>query len=297
MIQYVEPLDLIKQNYNQEELWLNLVGIDVNNPINSLRSDTKAGSVQFFYSDGWLKMTDYADTRFKHYNIIDAVRHLHNVGFRQAVDIILENKTRKKPIIPTYKKVDIAVKTQDWTADRLQYWKSYGIDIETLKAYNVHDPKEVYINTGTGYYGIKLDKLSFIYHFPLSGHKKLYQPHSSSLKWLSSAKKSDIFGQITTDKVIITSSCKDCMTLRNHIPLEYSIIAPQSESTIIDLPDNIKAVLWYDNDVAGIRLAKQHSEIYGCNYYVQSDCKDPSDLYKFDTKIFSSNIENLIKLL
>lgn len=184
----------------------------------------------------------------------------------------------------------IKVKIRNWNPDSdKKYWKDkYGYSNKQLRYFNVHPIQYFWINERM--YSCKGN--SYAYYLGKEGDRdiwKIYQPlEDKSKKWFSNANKCHIQGDKqlpeTGDRLFITSSLKDIITLRK---LGFYAVAPSSESTPLDL-DKIEEykkrfkelVIFYDNDEPGIVAANKHSKLYDCRYImipILSNLKDPSD--------------------
>lgn len=123
--------------------------------------------------------------------------------------------------------------------------------------------------------------------------RKLYFPMKEAhRKWLSNVDSTIVQGwdllPKSGDLCIITSSFKDTGPFWRLMKYPISI-APNNEGTFI--PEKVfykikrrfkNVVLWYDNDEAGLRMAKKHSQQYDIPFFFNplGSPKDPTDFWK-----------------
>ena len=205
----------------------------------------------------------------------------------------------------------IKVHIREWKDWDREYWNSYGISEKFAKWCNVYPISHAFF-TKEDKNGIKhtvsipMDKYAYAYFEWKDGKQsiKLYQPFSSTMKWLSKHDASvwDLWKQAfrwaeknTDDAIIITSSRKDAMCIWENLGIPA--MALQGEG-YLPKPQVMKQVferfktvyLWYDNDFKhkednpGQDNAKKLIELYPSlkNICIPSEmkCKDPSDLVK-----------------
>ena len=206
-------------------------------------------------------------------------------GIKKGKSMIKKGKVYKKQ--PKYKGVSIEISSKNFNKKGILYWEQYGITKEILSKFEV---KQITAYSLNGQYGpIGNYEIAFAYYFG-NGKYKLLRPERKEYKWMTNCKSKDVQGirQLPTKgkTLLITKSLKDIMTL-------YSIgahsIAPQSESTLLSLKGIEKTkqnweiiFIYYDNDEAGLRMAKEHSKLYGIPYIYNplGSPKDASDYYK-----------------
>jgi len=267
---------------------------------------------------GMLLYRDFATG--EKYTCIRYVQHLYSCDYNTVLrriandfGVLKNNKTEllKKrelsdSIIYEEKQqqvADIRIQSKSFTFHGLQYWLQYGITREVLEMYNVKQLSVSEVNDTQIQFNNK--ELAFAYCFGNYKYKILRPNSHRKYKWTSNADKSIVQGitqlQQSGELLIITKALKDVMSLR---AFGYSAVAPQSENT--ELPDKAIAwlkdkwariVLYYDNDVAGIKAAENHSLLYGIEYmHNPIDMhKDFSDYVKNEGK--SKSLELLSNLL
>ena len=205
----------------------------------------------------------------------------------------------------------IKVRVREWKDWDREYWKSYGITEKFARWCNVHPISHAFFTRkdkdGTEHtVCIPMDKYAYAYFEWKDGVQsiKLYQPYSSTMKWLSKHdasvwdlwKQAFRWAELNSDKhVIITSSRKDAMCLWENLGVpamslqgEGYIPKPQVMKQVLERFGTV--YLWYDNDFShkednpGQDNARKLIEMYPSlkNICIPSEmrCKDPSDLVK-----------------
>lgn len=253
------------------------------------RTTTDKNCVFFIDSkDNTMKLKDFVTDKV--YNSIECFYTLYNVTRNKACEMIhqaLYDKqivTRKKvvkDIVPKQqvRKKYFTIKYGSWTKNRMEYWTNLFVDREILDELHIRYASEVWMHTNLQCDWRVVAKDCFIYQF--EDRVKIYNPlHPEYPKWLSSTKKTDIYGLDSIkgyDDMIITSSGKDVAVLRSILKrMEYKVdvIAPQSEMFIDITAKN--TIVWFDNDEPGRKAAEK----YSCRTVFQPEFKDPSDWVK-----------------
>lgn len=213
-----------------------------------------------------LFVVDWGDTPL---STINPVRY--NKTIQHATDTIIQIRYRK------------------WQQYDIDYWNSFGISLETLKLFNVFPIDYFWINDNR----IKAEKYAYSYNYYWEDNiyrRKIYQPFSENLKWVSNGGKI-VQGEGVLPKkgnlLIITKGLKDVMCLYE---MGYTAIAPTTEKT---LPSKLyidkqkerfkKIILFLDNDDTGIQMSKKHSLDTNIPYILipqEYECKDISDFVK-----------------
>ena len=296
-----EPLNVknVLRKVSQEDILRYYVGEEpsVGSLVRSPLREDRNPTCSFYYSGQKLKMKDFA-SGFSG-DCFDVVQAMYQVGMRDALKIInkdlnlnlgqkavhefskqaLEYKRVTKP------PVRIQIETKRFDPHELSYWSSFGISQKTLTRFNVYSVSKLYVNKRLLAVSTKRDPI-YAYFFPGTSHFKIYRPLNSNFKWLSNVTSDDIQGLEQakySDKLIITSSMKDAMTLTS---IGYTAVAPQGEAcsftkSMLDLISKYPEVyLMYDNDEPGRVNAKARaSEIGGQVVEIPKDSgeKDPSD--------------------
>lgn len=190
----------------------------------------------------------------------------------------------------------IEIKTREWKAHDIEYWRSYGIEISWLKYANVFPISHKFIIKGNKRYVFQADKYAYAYIERKEGKVsiKVYQPfNKKGFKWCTSTDSSviSLWTKVPPEgeNICICSSLKDalCLWANTGIPS----IATQGEgytmsnTAINELKRRYKNIfILFDNDKSGLIDGKKLSKFTGFTNIVlpQFDGgKDISDFYKF----------------
>lgn len=193
----------------------------------------------------------------------------------------------------------LEVKVRPWRDYDIEYWKSYGIELQWLKfaevypiSHKIITKKENLQDKGKRYI-FPASKYAYCYVERKEGNLslKIYSPFDKKHKWCSKMDASviSLWTKVPEygDRIVICSSLKDalCLSCNTHIPA----IAPQgegynlSETAIKELKRRYKKVfICFDIDKAGLKDGKLLSEKTGFTNIVPDlgKCKDLSDWYK-----------------
>jgi hypothetical protein len=244
----------------------------------------------------------------------DLISVMHNVSVREAMakafDDIYNNVRYNKldivrrDITRVSKSSVIEIITKEFSKEELDYWLSYGIEESDLKAFDVKSCKEVWINDKVWY----RNKSDMCFRYMINGRYKVYRPNADKGdKWRSSTTIKDIQGfrflPEKDDLLVITKSYKDIMVLRKHLDISSIALGSESANISQEMLDYFKTrfkkvILFYDNDDAGIKQAKKHSEKLNipCIWIPKEyQSKDPSDLYRDEgSEIFFKVISKIL---
>lgn len=161
--------------------------------------------------------------------------------------------THYKQYIHKSSKLEVTIR--EWREHDLQYWESYGINLEWLKFGRVYPISHIFINNNR----FPAEKYAYVYVEKKDGNitMKVYQPFSDRMKWLSKHDNSvwDLWDRLPEkgNKLIITSSRKDalCIWANTGIPaisLQGEGYIPK-EHVVQQLKDRFEIVyVLYDND-------------------------------------------------
>ena len=207
-------------------------------------------------------------------------------------------------------KSEIKIKTREWKDWDREFWSSFGIPQEFATWCNVYPISHAFFTKeedGIRYtVTVPMDKYAYAYFEWKDGKEsiKLYQPYSSTMKWLSKHdhsvwdlwRQAFLFADKKSDKeLIITSSRKDAMYLWYNLGVpamslqgEGYLPKPQVMQQVLE---RFKTVyIWYDNDFKhkddnpGQDNAKKLIELYPNLKNIcipdELESKDPSDLVK-----------------
>lgn len=174
--------------------------------------------------------------------------------------------------------------TQDFRPYELQYWGKYGIDINTLKRYDVQSLRYIEFCKSDGK---KFNIIStptipiYAYFFNESKGLKIYRPqHRSRFMYAGHLPRPYVFGwkQLPQkgENVIITGGEKDVLSLSAH---GFNAIAFNSETANIP-PDVMKQlserfkniIILFDTDTTGLNESRRVVETYNQQYSVLRLC-------------------------
>lgn len=227
-------------------------------------------------------------------------------------------KENKENIFESFKKNNfqkplIKVKVRKWENYDIDYWKQYGISIETLEKFEVYPISYYELNSNL----CKAEKISYVFLEKKDNilTYKIYQPKSKSLKWISSNDFSVWDGwnllPETSENLIITKSRKDCMFIYENCKIPVTCLQNEKafpkEKIMNSLKERFKNIfILYDNDFnkernwgqeGANKLINQYSFLKNIKIPDEYMSKDPSDLAKNLSVEFSKNfILNEIKL-
>lgn len=269
------------------------------------REDTNP-SAQVSYIHGDLLFTDFGRGS---YRCIDYVMEKLGISYPEALNkinidfnlglgsSIVTNKQYNytipkiggKPAFSEKSPTILKIKTRKWnTADKNFWYKRYYITSKTLELFDVKPISHFWINDEI----FTAEECSYSYDFYWSPNKevfyrKIYQPYSSKLKWISNGGKAVQGEGVLPTKgnlLIITKSLKDVIVLYN---LGFTAISPVSETSFLPSSYFLKQgkrfdriVLFFDSDQTGLKKAKEFSNKFNIDYkYIplEYNIKDISD--------------------
>lgn len=192
-------------------------------------------------------------------------RELLRIVRRINPNTIVRTNTYDKPKEDT----DIGIVRQPFTNVDKQYWKQFGIHIDTLKKFNVFSIKYFLCNS--------IVRSIYKENSPMYAYKvydkfKIYRPLASKFtKWRTNLTNRHVQGLSELPKeggdlLIITKSLKDVMCCYE---MGFNAIAAASETVFI--PEDIlrslrskwkRIVILYDRDQTGMLKARQYSKQY-----------------------------------
>ena len=204
--------------------------------------------------------------------VFDAANTNHHIAISRQVP--LENKSSCSSI------ASFKVETQPFMPWEESYWKEYGIDLATLKRYNVRSIISCTFTKASGgefaVYGSKAIP-TYGYFFDGSSRVKIYRP-KAKLRFMYAGHfpKPYIFGyeQLPAkgDVVFITGGEKDVMSLASH---GFSALTFNSETA--NIPEGIfedlskrfsKIIFLYDTDATGRKESELRVQQYREKYNV-----------------------------
>lgn len=291
--------DLTRQLDDGMDVYRHYIGPDVpmGKKIISPLRDEKDPSFNLFMNKNtntiWFK--DFGDDVLKgdHWRF---VMEMFNINFKDAIEKIKSDilgyglfvkpvQRQVKPVSfqPKVSTTKIDITPRDWLKIDFNFWKTFGISLDTCDRFNVkplksytmqksdRDPFTIFAPPYSPMYGIC---------FP-SGKKKIYSPFSKDHKWVSNLNPlTDVFGMDLLpekgDILFLMAGNKDTMSFYEQIGLPA--IALVSETANLSnhqhsiITANFKSIyVFYDNDAAGNKKALQFKEEYGfksINHYL-----------------------------
>ena len=306
------PIKITKElllKYNSEETYMeHYLGVPVKKGlhISPLRADKHPTASFYRNKNGELIFHDFGEPF--HGNFISVVCKLFNCTYYRALKIIANDfeivsdtnyekheakiEYTKEPFTEEKSFCEIQIRKKDFTEKELEWWKTFGITLATLKKYRVFSCESVFLN---GNYFTSSSDINFIfgYYGGKSNGKELwriYMPMKTSFRFLSNWSFSIIQGTkmlpATSDYCIFVKSLKDTMTLYE---CGFVACSPNSETTmpkksqiqqLINKYKNI--IVFFDNDLAGVKNANKYKKAYNCRciFLRRKHAKDISDLRK-----------------
>ena len=193
------------------------------------------------------------------------------------------------------KSTDLQCKVRDWRDYDIEYWRSYGIELNWLRYAEVYPISHKIVIKGGQRYVFLADKYAYAYVEHKEGKVtlKIYQPfNKNGYKWSNKHDKSVVslwtkvpeFG----DKICICSSMKDALCLWSNTGIPALAIQGEgyemSNTAISELKRRYKHIyILLDNDEAGLKDGEKLSESTGFTNIVLPQFeggKDISDAYK-----------------
>lgn len=194
--------------------------------------------------------------------------------------------------------VTIKIKRKEWTTRDLNYWFSYGWNLDLLNKAKIYPISHFWLtNKRKGLEDFKVivkpEDLAYSYDYYYHEgvfRRKLYFPVDDKYRFISNVDYTIVQGYPLLPKsgnlLFVTSSMKD---IGPFVSLGYNAIAPNSESDFFypEYVAKIKSrwkniVIWFDNDEPGKEWAEHFASVYGlvwkCN--PPDSPKDPSDYVK-----------------
>ena len=258
------------------------------------RVDNNPSFSIYLNNDNHIMFKDFGDADCRG-SLLDLLCKKWNCSFNQVFDKILElmqGSAQDDSVILKPKQIKvltrkesseltkIQVAVRPWRDYDIEYWKSYGVELQWLKHAEVYPISHKIIykkDTETSKekkYIFSASKYTFCYVERKEGNLslKIYSPFDKKHKWCSKMDASviSLWTKVPEygDKIIIASSTKDalCISCNLHIPA----IAPQgegyniSDAAISELKRRYKQVyISYDGDEAGRKDAKNVSKKTG----------------------------------
>lgn len=322
-INALEPTRQLLLSRHSEEYYMSAyLGVPITKDLfcSTLRVDHRPTCSFFRTRNGVLKMKDF-QTGFLG-DFIDVVMFKRKVSYYEAIKIIandfdiipdkkLEKTTDvitnfaedKTTVVEKNSPAKIQITIGEWSDRDLNWWKQFGITLDTLKYFNVFRADYVFLNDNIISVYSEHDP-SYAYYFGIKDGRelwKIYYPFRKKNRFLLNCSVLQGIQQLPFNDsiLVITKSLKDVMSLHE---LGISAIAPQAESIIMD--DTVMAILRLrfkyivfngDWDNAGKQFMIKNRKLYGglCLTFKNKvqDGKDVSDFIKLH------GIDNAKKLL
>lgn len=301
-------------NRNTQETYMeHYLGVPISKKIikSPLRNDKKPTCSFYKNKKGDLYFKDFATK--DSFNFVGVVQHKFGCSFYKALRIIANDfgyindpnlnknvsliKEYSNSILNTNSNPTIQITNTEFSKEELNYWKQFGITLNTLKKFKIFSCKNVFLN-GCYLTSNNIYKPDFIFGYFRGLNKnneelwRIYFPNRKEYRFLSNWKSTMIQGdkqlsKNNLDLLVITKSLKDVMCLYE---FGISAIAPVSETVFLTEKqfEKIKSkfkkiVLFYDNDYAGIVNMNKIRKKYDvdCIFIPKKfKVKDISDFYK-----------------
>jgi 5S rRNA maturation endonuclease (ribonuclease M5) len=212
---------------------------------------------------------------------------------------IQSNYTR----IVAKEKVRLGIRKRYWMSHDKEFWKSFGITKATLEKFNVCPIDYIFYNDNA----VSAHKYAYAYIEFKDGNVsyKIYQPFEERhKKWVNNADYSVHQGYMqlpqSGELLIITKSLKDVMSINDCLGI--SAIGLQSESVMMkaSVMGEYKArfskvICLFDNDEAGVRLAKSFIEEFNVPYFIVPKIKEKTK--DFSDLVRDAGKENAVKIV
>jgi hypothetical protein len=197
-------------------------------------------------------------------------------------------------ILKETEKSKIQVELQAFSDKEVKWWSSFGILIHTLHKFKVFSIKSIFLN---GNYFNSSSETSPIYGYfggkNSEGNElwRLYMPTKKKYRFLSNWSSSILQGSKQLPKsgshCILSKSMKDLMLLYEYgfiscATTSENVLISEAQHRRINTRFNNNILVFFDNDLAGVRGAKKYKKAYNtrCIFIKRKHKKDISDLYK-----------------
>jgi hypothetical protein len=297
---YVSNLsrDYIYKTFSQEAIF-EAYGIPVvkGNFVSPLRRD-RSPTCAFQYSGNILRYYDNRPGEFCG-DAISMVMHLKHLTYQEALlDIYntMNNSTSNNnfatrrsngELIKQKGSTEIKIKFKEFSNKELEYWKQYGISLETLQRFNIRSCTKLYIKTKSLDFEncVRGSEMCFVYIFA-DNSVKAYFPERDKYRFISNSRWIQGLEYLDNPELlVITKSFKDvvCLSL-----FGIQAVAMQGESVLPPawLVNKYNCVYLADNDAPGKRAAVLIRKKYNIpialfpQEYREMGIKDFSDAYK-----------------
>lgn len=278
-------------------------------------SDNKASCNVYKDRNGIYRFKDFGDERYSgdcfwlvseiyrldlKNDFKEVIKHLCddlgiNDGLKNYVEISTSKSKEKHLASDTHEDRSYRVVGKYFSPEELAYWRSYGIDFNTLRRFKVKSVATFYGHRRDGSkYKLTSSEKEPLFAYEHNKFVKLYRPFSTMrFLYAGDKPKEYIFGmEQLTDKnplLFITGGEKDVMSLTAY---GFHAIALNSETATLssELWKELQArfstiCVLYDNDETGIRASEQLIKDYGSQGLKRltlppDSGKDISDFFK-----------------
>lgn len=270
-----------------------------------LRSDRHPSFSIYINDAGNIRFIDFASgdkgglidllCSYWHCTFKDCIKQLDTMFIRHN-DIKIMPIQSKGTSLKPYKKteVKVEVKTREWQDYDIEYWQSYGCNIDLLKYAEVYPISHKIVFKDGKKHVFAAPRYSYVFIERKEGKitKKVYSPFATKYKWLTDNDSSVIglWSKVPEygDKICICSSLKDAICLWGNIGIPSVYIQGEaydiSDTAISELKRRYKQILiCLDNDEAGIKDAQKLQQRTGFTNITLppfKEGKDLSDLFK-----------------
>ena len=328
IVSYSKLMNMVTELELAEKYIPNFTKVNKSFRLRPTKEDTKP-SCRVFSRQNKLYIKDFGDSQVESARtifqfIVD--EHTLSKTTNEAIDMIVKdfNLNINKPLLfknrsklkDNYidKETIIAVKYRTWNKDDINYWGGYGVSIELLESSGVHPISYFWIDSNkVDNRMFKAEKLSYTYDYYVKDgvfRRKIYQPKSKWLKWLSNCSLDVVQNYRRLPKsgelLIIQSSLKDALVMNT---FGYDSIAPISESTWFTdiywdkIVERFDKIIYFSNNdwskqenngvIYGEKISKEHN-IPVILIENQYKCSDISD---FRQKYGQEKTKEILKLL
>lgn len=290
----------------------------INSP---LRQDRHPSFSIYVNDSGNVRYTDFATN--DRGGLLDLLCKYWNCNFSQCLQRINKMFIGKDNITVSHIKpshrlsinkkssVRLEVKVRQWEDYDIDYWQSYGCNIDLLKYCEVYPISHKIIYKDNKKYIFAAPKYSYVFTEHKEGKttKKVYSPYATKYKWMTDNDSSVIglWDKVPEygDRLCICSSLKDAVALWSNSGMPCVYIQGEafdmSDTAIGELKRRFKTVfICLDNDKWGIEDAKKLAErtgFYNIELPQFNGGKDISDFIKANgTQRFKEEIVPLFTI-
>ena len=302
--------ELLLSKHSQETYFEHYLGIPVKKGLfvspHIIRQDKHPTCAFYKNKRGILKYKDFAGPTF---DFVGCVMHIFNCSYYQALRIIandfgiikaekLEKNLPKMEysgnIMKETEKARIQVQLKDFSDKELDWWRSFGISRVTLKKFNVYSVDAIFLN---GNYHDSSTETSPVFGYYGGTNSdgdelwRLYMPIKRKYRFLSNWPATRLQGARQLPKFgshcMLIKSMKDLMLLSEFgligcATISENVLITSAQYTKISDRFDDNVLVFFDNDLAGVRGANKYKKQYGvrCIFLKRKYAKDISDFYK-----------------